>query len=208
MLYLDINEDKTLAFEVEINGVGCDEMDGHVRFTYEDIQYGFPTVIEEGKITAIIKPLKDIFPNIKNGTVVNAKLELNTETYYFVPWEGEIKVQAPISVEAKIVDDALRKSVGVKAKVVNEEKAIAPKKKTTRPPKKQVIQEIGSRDTWTKNKLKNIKEEDMIEYMKRSGTKNPQIQQILLQEARQNIKKGGELEVFKYIVNTLNKKSK
>ena len=99
MLYLDINEEKTLAFEVEINGVGCDEMFGVVRFMYEDIEYGFPATIEEGKITAILKPLKEIFPDIKNGTVVQARLDINTETYYFSPWQGEIKVQAPISVE-------------------------------------------------------------------------------------------------------------
>ena len=110
MLILDINLEKTLVFEIEINGVGCDEMSGSVRFLYEGIEYGFPASIEEGKITSVIKPLKEVFPNIRNGTVVNAKLELNTETYYFIPWEDDIKVQAPVSVEAKIVDD-----VGVKS---------------------------------------------------------------------------------------------
>jgi len=203
MLYLDINEEKTLAFEVEINGVGCDEMYGVVRFMYEDIEYGFPAIIEEGKITAVLKPLKEIFPNIKNGTVVQARLDINTETYYFSPWQGEIKVQAPISVEAKLAEEEKDpKPFGVKAKViVSEEKAI----KTPRPPKKQVIKEIQNKKGWSKDKLKNITEEQMIEYMERSGTRNPQIQQLLLHEARNNIQKGGQLEVFKYIVKTLKK---
>jgi len=205
MLYLDINEEKTLAFEVEINGVGCDEMFGVVRFMYEDIEYGFPAIIEEGKITAVLKPLKEIFPNIKNGTVVQARLDINTETYYFSPWQGEIKVQAPISVEAKLAEEEKDpKPFGVKAKVIVSEKE-EKVTKSPRPPKKQVIKEIQNKKGWSKDKLKNITEEQMIEYMERSGTRNPQIQQLLLHEARNNIQKGGQLEVFKYIVKTLKK---
>ena len=203
MLYIDIDKEKTLTFEVEINGVGCDEMYGVVRFIHDDVEYGFPASIEEGKITAIIKPLKEIFPNIKNGTIVEARLDINTETHYFSPWKGEIKVQAPISVEAKLADEKDPEPFGIKAKViVNEEEKVT---KTVRPPKKQVIREIQEKKGWTKDKLKNITEEQMLEYMERSGTGKPEIQQMLLQEARNNIQKGGELEVFKYIVRTLRK---
>jgi len=209
MLYLDINEEKTLAFEVEINGVGCDEMSGHVRFAYEDVEYGFPALIEEGKITAIIKPLKELFPNIKNGTVVGAKLELNTETYYFVPWEGEIKVQAPVSVEAKIVDNGkVKETRGIKAKVISEEKAIEPEKKTERPPKKTITERRVDKKGWTKEKIKNITEEDIFEYMKRAGCKNKTIQEIVLNEATSAAAEQGEtgtVAVLKYVVKALKK---
>jgi len=197
MLYLDINEEKTLTFEVEINGVGCDEMYGVVRFAHEDIEYGFPALVETNKITALIKPLKEIFPHIKNGTVVEARLDLNTETHYFNPWAGQIKVQAPISVEAKLEDDVKDpKPFGVTAKVVVSEE------KVTKTPKKKSIEELKDK---LKDKLKNVTEKEMIQYMERAGTKNPQIQQMLLSEARQNAAKGGNFGVFKYIVKTLKK---
>ena len=197
MLILDINLEKTLAFDIEINGVVSEEMSGSVRFIYEGIEYGFPASIEEGKITSVIKPLKQIFPNIKNGTVVNAKLELNTETYYFVPWEGNIKIQAPVSVEAKIIEDGggvRRPSVTVKAKSINE--------------RKKVVKENKKDDTWTKQKLQNITEKDIINYMKRSGTKNETIQQIVLNEATSSaLEKGykGNVGILREVVRALKK---
>lgn len=210
MLYLDINEEKTLAFEVEINGVGCDEICGKVRLEYNDVEYGFPAVIEEGKITTVIMPLKELFPDIKNGTTLNAKLELNTDKYYFSPWQGQIKVQAPVSVEAKIIEDKneQKEKMAIKASIVSEEKKVPLVEKKLKPvSKKKTIKEtVNNTKGWSKEKLKNITEEDMIEYMKRAGTSNPRIQELLLQEARNNVKKKGNLEVFKYIVRTLKKK--
>ena len=34
MLTINPNEEKTIGFVVEINGVGCDELTGHVRFAF------------------------------------------------------------------------------------------------------------------------------------------------------------------------------
>lgn len=200
MLYLDINEEKTLTFEVEINGVGCDEMCGSVRFQYEDMEYGFPVVIDESKITTVIKPLNKLFPNIKNGTVFEARLDLNTETYYFSPWQDEITVQAPVSVEAKLSGPSV-KPVGVKAKViVNEEKAI---KTPTKQPKKVITE--SNPDKWSKEKLKNITEKQIFEFMERAGTKNKKIQKVIFESAQANAKSADNFAIFTNVVKALKK---
>ena len=201
MLYLDINEEKTLTFEVEISGVGCDEMCGSVRFQHEDVEYGFPVVIDESKITSVIKPLKQLFPDIKNGTVFEARLDLNTETYYFSPWQDEITVQAPVSVEAKLSGGPDPKPVGVKAKVINEKKKLT---KTPRPPKK-VITERRIDKGWSKDKLKNITKEQIFKFMDRAGTKNKKVQTVIYESAQANAKSADEYTIFKSVVKALKK---
>jgi len=202
MLYLDINEEKTLTFEVEINGVGCDEMCGSVRFQYEDMEYGFPVVIDESKITTVIKPLNKLFPTMKNGTVFEARLDLSTETYYFSPWQDEITVQAPVSVEAKLSGSPGGKKVGVKATVISEEKVT----KTSSPPKK-VIKEDKS-DKWSKEKLKNITTQQIFEFMERAGTKNKKIQKVIFESAQANAKSADNYTIFTNVVKALKKPKK
>jgi len=119
MLYLDATEHKRLTFETEINGVGCDDLDGFVRFMYEGIEYGFPADIEPGIITTIITPLKEIFPTIKTGTTVEARLDVYTDKNIFTPWQDEIEITSPMVVEASLAGEKVS-GPRVKAKVIKE----------------------------------------------------------------------------------------
>ena len=119
MLYLDATEHKRLTFETEINGVGCEDLDGFVRFMYEGIEYGFPAEIEPGVITAIIIPLEEIFPTIKSGTIVEARLDVYTDKNIFSPWQDEIEITSPMVVEASLASEG-GSGVSVKASVVKE----------------------------------------------------------------------------------------
>jgi len=198
MLYLNSNEEKTLTFEVDINGVGCEDLCGSVRFLYEDVEYGFPISIDSNTITSVIKPLDNLIENMKNGTIIPARLELNTKDYFFSPWQGEIKVQSPVKVEAKLQEEA-EDSVTIKARVVESRK----------PSKEQVISERKeTKKTRLKQALKNMTEEDIYSYMSRAGTKNKQIQEIVLTEARNKAESRDILKVFKNVVNALKKPKK
>ena len=184
MLTINPNEEKTINFVVEINGVDCQEMTGHVRFSYGDVEYGFPVEFHGDEITATIKPLNEIFDgHLKNGMTLAARLDLAApeHNYYFNPWADEIEIKMPVSVEAKIVDVNGEKVTGpsVKAKVLSE-------RKTTRSSKK--LSEKG----WTKQKLMNITEKEIVNYMHRAGTKNKMVQEIILNEARTKAGEAGK----------------
>jgi hypothetical protein len=198
MLTINPNEEKTIGFVVEINGVGCDELYGHVRFSFDGVEYGFPVHIEGDEITATIKPLNELFEGkLKNGTLLEARLDLASpkHNYYFNPWADEIQVKMPVSVEARIIEDSRNDkgpSVSVKAKPITE--------------RKRVVKE--SKSKWTKEKLQKVTEKDIIKYMERAGTKNKTIQQIVLNEATTAAAEHGEkgnLAVLKYVVKALKK---
>lgn len=199
MLTINPNEEKTIGFVVEINGVGCEEMTGHIRFAHEGVEYGFPVQFDGDQILATIKPLNELFEGkLKNGTLLEARLDLASpnHNYYFNPWADEIQVKMPVSVEAKIIENGggVRKpSVSVKAKPITERKKLIKEQK---------------KSGWTKERLKHLTENDIINYMKRAGTKNETIQQIVLNEATAAAAEHGEkgnVAILKYVVKALKK---
>jgi acetylornithine deacetylase/succinyl-diaminopimelate desuccinylase-like protein len=199
MLTINPNEEKTITFVVEIDGVGCDEMNGYVRFNYGEVEYGFPVEFHGDEITATIKPLNSIFEGkLKNGMTLAARLDLAApaHNYYFNPWADEIEIKMPVSVEARIVDaNGTTSGPSVKAKVISEKK---------RPTKTKT----EGKKSWTSDKLKNITEEQIIKYMERAGSKNKMVQEIILNEARTKAAeagKTGNLAVLQEVVNALKK---
>ena len=118
MLYLNPNKERILTFEVEINGVSKEEINGYVRFFIEGMEYGFPVAVEENKIFAQIKPLKELVNTpLKNGTIINARLDLlTTDQEFFSPWQDEIEIRSPISVEAKLSDNDKQETSNSKSK--------------------------------------------------------------------------------------------
>jgi hypothetical protein len=103
MLYLNANEEKRMVFEVDIRGVETQELQGFIRFNMYGVEIGFPADIEHKKISALVPPLVEVVDReIEDGTVIEAKLELFTDRHYFKPWEGEIKVGAPMGIKAKL----------------------------------------------------------------------------------------------------------
>ena len=200
MLTINPNEEKTINFVVEVNGVGCEEMNGFVRFIFEDIEYGFPVSFHGDEISATIKPLNDLFEGrLKNGTILEARLDLAApeHNYYFNPWADEIQIKMPVSVEARVIENGSgvkKPSVSVRAKPISERKRVAPR----RVDKKELA----------KQKLKNLSEKDIIQYMKRAGTKNETIQQIVLNEATASAaEKGykGNVGILREVVRALKK---
>ena len=200
MLTINPNEEKTINFVVEVNGVGCEEMNGFVRFIFEDVEYGFPVSFHGDEISATIKPLNDLFEGrLKNGTILEARLDLAApeHNYYFNPWADEIQIKMPVSVEARVIENGSgdkKPSVSVKAKPISERNKVKSRR-------------VDKRDL-AKQKLKNLSEKDIIDYMKRAGTKNETIQQIVLNEATSSaVEKGykGNVGILREVVRALKK---
>ena len=207
MLYLDATEHKRLTFETEINGVGCEDLDGFVRFMYEGIEYGFQADIEPGVITAVITPLKEIFPTIKSGTVVEARLDVYTETNIFTPWADEIEITTPMMVEASLSEEKGSRP-RVKAKVVESggtstkkklprRKPITEYKKVSQPQPKKLI---------TKQMMDNMTEEQVFKIMERLGTTSPKVKEILYEQASSQSKTGKPADVLKEIIKIMGRK--
>jgi len=234
MLYLNANEEKVLTFEVDIHG--CEEKDlrGAVRFLLYGVEYGFPVEVESKKVTASIPPLTEVVESdIEDGSVLEAKLELYTDRHYFKPWEGEIKVGAPMQIKAELsLDESDKHHPGISTKLLTAEtrepaKAIKTSKEPAedmmakiisevvkqlsekKPPKgskkKVVTESKEDKKTRLKNSLRNITEADIYKYMEKNGTKNKKIQDIVIADARKKAESGELLKVFKEVVSALKK---
>lgn len=103
MLELDINEAKTLEFEIQIQGIGYKDLEGSLRFTIGEIEYGFPVTVTETTILADVLPLSKVIKDgLKDGERASCKLELWGDGFYMKPWSEDITFRVPVQVEAQI----------------------------------------------------------------------------------------------------------
>jgi hypothetical protein len=82
------------------------------------------------------------------------------------------------------------------------------KENTTRKPKSSATQKTKTKPiveskVMTKEDLKNITEEQIYQYMSRAGTKKPEIQEIIFEQASIGAK--NNLEILKNVVKVLKK---
>jgi hypothetical protein len=102
MLKLNTNEVRNLEFEVSIEGINYDELDGSLRFIIDEVEYGFPVTIQREHVSVKVPPLKEIVAKgMKDGEVVECKLDIFGNGFYLNPWGGEFKLQNPVSMETK-----------------------------------------------------------------------------------------------------------
>lgn len=105
MISININESKRLKFKISVSGVQPQDLKGSLRIMMEKIEYGFPIKIENGNVVVEISPISKIYgKKIKDGSLLDAKLEIIAGDNYLVPWNDKIKLENPIKVEAKIED--------------------------------------------------------------------------------------------------------
>lgn len=230
MLYLNANEEKRMVFEVDIHGVDTKELQGFIRFNMYGMEVGFPAEIEHKKITALVPPLIEMVDkDIEDGTIIEAKLELFTDRHYFKPWEGEIKVGAPMGIKAQLSgesDNTPRVTTRLVSRESKERASVKEDKAVTKDDiqsmildtlrqltsKKPVINEAQvpkpqkkkeSSKNWTKDKLMNISEEEIVSYIERKGSKNKLVQEVILNEARAKAGSNENYKIFREVVRAL-----
>jgi len=105
MLKLNVNEKRTLKFEVQVGGIDYKQLSGSLKFMIDSIEYGFPAVFKPNLITVEIPPLKEVvLKDLREGETLKAKLEANGNGYYMEPWSGDFLVEAPVEVKATLKD--------------------------------------------------------------------------------------------------------
>lgn len=103
MLELNTGQQRSLHFEVNIQGVNYEELTGSLKFFIEDVEYGFPVKIMKDQISVNILPLDEIVAKgLRDGDVVECKLEVFGNGFYLNPWSGKFQLKTPVRMEAKV----------------------------------------------------------------------------------------------------------
>ena len=219
MLYLNTKEEKKMVFEVEISGVEEEDLFGEVNFLINGVKYGFPVFISEDRIETVVPPLKKVVGwEVKSGTILDASLDLHTESCYFTPWKGQIKVGSPVEIKAKLeMEDTSKPRVSTKLRTEVEPVLENTKKREGRDQVSEVLDRLTSDEKFAARTQKakkaptpkakkptNINEmksmltkENIYKFMEKCGTKNRKIQDIVYEQAIQAA--GGEGDMLKVL---------
>lgn len=101
MLKLNTDEIRNLQFEVSIQGINYDELQGSLKFIIEDVEYGIPVKIQRDLVSVEVPPLEEIVAQgMKNGDIVECKLDIFGNGFYINPWGGQFELAIPAKVEA------------------------------------------------------------------------------------------------------------
>jgi len=221
MLSLNINETRTLNFKIQLEGINPKQLYGFLRFELNGVEYGFPAKFKSESIDVDIPILKNIIvKEIKEGDIISAKLEVDANGHFLKPWSGEFTVLNPIKMEAELESiDEIVKVPKIKVNKVLTEKGVKKKKVKKLTTEDEIINEnidskLGELYSTKKvpvkkiNKkllLDNITKEQIFEYMKYMGTKNPTIQKVIYEQASLNANSSNLKDIFKKIYMTLKK---
>jgi hypothetical protein len=102
MLKLNTDEIRNLQFEVSIQGINYDELQGSLKFIIEDVEYGIPVKIQRDLVSVEVPPLEEIVARgMKNGDIVECKLDIFGNGFYINPWGGQFELSTPVKMETK-----------------------------------------------------------------------------------------------------------
>lgn len=231
MIKIDINRGKLIKFDLDIRGLERNLLYGRFILIVNNIEYGFPAVVINNQVEVKIPPLLDVICNIETfKSYMKAKLTIFSEFQYFIPWEGKAKVMTPKNITAtisrdrrkpvitsedvdmdfeeqeEIIVDDPEESVSIPHPTEKEKSnPVVEKKKMTRKPQNesQYLNE-STRDEYLE-KLKNIDEKGIRDYMKRGGTTSKAVQDIILEQADGKCKDSNDkFELLKSVVKIMN----
>jgi len=206
MLTLNINESRTLEFEVQLSGINPDQLKGSLRFEVNNVEYGFPAEFKNETVMVNIPPLNSIISDkLSEGTKLRASLEANGNGYLLTPWSGEFVVSSPVKMEAKILD--IKEEPKVDVKLVSddidrlvEEQLI----KNSKPPEVKKTKTIPPKIS--KKYLEEITKDQIFQFMSYMGTKTERIQTLLYEQAEQTSKTDDLKDIFKEVYKALKRK--
>lgn len=143
MLQLNTNKKKVLEFSVNIQGVDYKDLEGSLKFTVDDVHYGFPLEIVSDNIIAEIPPLEDIVKGLKDKDIVECKLEVYGDGFYMNPWKGDFQLVRPVKVEADLQEESEYEGKVITATLVEKncktKKKESPKKEVSETDRKEVL---------------------------------------------------------------------
>jgi len=106
---IKLNEPKKLEFNMDTVGCSWEDLKGHLRFTFENVEYGFPAEFNNGKLTVDVPPFQSVISENLNESiskhkeiVVKGRLDvIANENNYVTPWEGDVEIEVPVAIRVK-----------------------------------------------------------------------------------------------------------
>lgn len=106
---IKLTESKKLEFNMDTVGCSWEDLKGHLRFTFENVEYGFPAEIKDGKLVVNVPPFQSIISERLNESisknkeiVVKGRLDvIANENSYVMPWSGDVEIEVPVAVRVK-----------------------------------------------------------------------------------------------------------
>lgn len=234
MLKLNVNQEKQLNFEMQIEGVqDVEQVSSFLRIEIDRIEYGFPAEIKQESVIVNLPALKDVVAKkLKEGDEVSAKLEVVVNNQHLTPWKDTFKLSYPLVIEAKILDEdsdptptlktkLITKSVSEGKSEVKEEISTISEAEMTKKIFDKIAKKIRSKKVVKEEKviepikevkkkipkidIKNITEEDVYKYMTRAGTKKKEVQKLIYEQAEVEACSSIPVQVLKQVVKVLKK---
>jgi len=111
MLKINIDESKTMQFDVHMQGIDHTQLEGRLKFVVEGVEYGFSAKVLADHVSVVIPPLNSIIKKkLSEGDQIEGKLDVYGNGFHVNPWKGKFQLERAVKVEVKRVIDGRKKS--------------------------------------------------------------------------------------------------
>jgi len=208
MLELNVNQNRSLNFEIQLSGIAHTQLEGFLRIIIDGIEYGFKAEVNEGDIIVDVPVLKNIIPReVKEGEKFDAKLEVVGNGYYLNPWTGSFIVKNPVILEAKIKEDVADSGapkIGITKVKTGGSSKVETKLKEMKETIKKPVERKETKKIVVENKTNLPKivltEDHVIQYMVKQGTKSKRVQEFILEQAKLNSKTDSPEDMLRAVI--------
>lgn len=106
---IKLNEQKNLEFNIDTSGCSWEDLNAYLRFTFDNVEYGFKADVKENSLTINVPPFADIISESlvesvsKNKEIiVEGRLDVVAEdNKILTPWKGEVEIEIPVSIKVQ-----------------------------------------------------------------------------------------------------------
>ena len=103
MLQLKTNTKRNFVFEIDVQGINTEDLEGFLTIGVDNVSYGFPVKISESEVVVDMPALDEIIKRgLKHEDIIEGKLEIYGNGFYLNPWSGEFQIEKPVKMEAKM----------------------------------------------------------------------------------------------------------
>lgn len=103
---IKLNEQKILEFNIDTAGCSWEDLKAYLRFTFNNVEYGFQGEVKEEKIRIKVPPFEGIISESlvesisKNREIiVKGRLDIVAEgDKILTPWDGDVEIEIPVSI--------------------------------------------------------------------------------------------------------------
>lgn len=124
MLKLNPMRNKSLTFDIQLEGADKQQLDYNLRLKMENIEYDVKGALEEnGKIKFTLPKISELTNKFTSGKPYKICFEATTKNFFLRPWEDEIILEKMVSLGAKLTNESVleEEEGGIRMKTILEQ---------------------------------------------------------------------------------------